>query len=121
MGDTMAVTGFTPAQKHLVLERDGHKCPICGRRAREVNHRANRGHGGFKAGNSLANACAICTMCNGAIEDDATAAETARARGVKISRYSDPTVIAYRHPLFACDVWLKADGSYTFDPPMVEV
>lgn len=107
-------TGFTPEQKAIVLERDGHKCPMCGHRALEVNHRANRGAGGHKGSNRLSNACAICHDCNGLIESDPAQAELARERGVKLSRYDDPTVIPYLHPIFDMFVLLSDTGEFVF-------
>lgn len=99
-------------QKQIILFRDGNKCPICGKVAREVNHRANRGSGGFRAANTLANACAICWECNGLIESDADYAEKARERGVKISKHDDPREVEYFHPLLSMRVLLQDDGGY---------
>lgn len=105
----MTVNGFTPEQTAAVLMRDGYKCAMCGERARVANHRSNRGSGGFKGGNTLANACALCHDCNGLIESDAEFAAEARRRGVKLSRYDDPTVIRYLSPLFGMWVYLHDD------------
>ena len=112
------LTGFTERQKAIVLERDGQKCPICGQRAREVNHRANRGSGGFLAGNRLSNACVICWICNGLIESDPEFADLARSRGVKLSRYADPLAVPYLHPIYGVEVWLDDTGSFSFDAPV---
>ena len=73
------------------LDRDGH-CPHCGRTDDTLvpNHRANRGVGGFKAGDKPANIVVLCSRANGLIEADAQEAETARRFGWKISRYDDP-------------------------------
>jgi len=110
----MSSTGFAPQQVALVLDRDGHRCPICYHRAQTANHRANRGHGGHRASNRLANACAICHECNDAIERDGDAAELARDRGVKISRYDDPTDVDYWHPIYLMPVRLDDDGGFAF-------
>ena len=106
----MSTTGFTPEQKLAVLMRDGYKCPMCGHVAREVNHRGNRGHGGFLGANTLDNGCAICHECNGLIESDAEFAAEARRRGVKISRYDVPDMVRFLSPLFGMWVYLTADG-----------
>lgn len=110
----MPTTGFTTEQVRLVLDRDGHRCPICGERAQTANHRANRGHGGHRASNRLANACAICHRCNDAIERDGDLAELARDRGVKISRYDDPTAAEYLHPIYNMRVLLDDAGGFAF-------
>lgn len=110
----MPTTGFTAEQVRIVLERDAHTCPICYHRAETANHRANRGHGGHRASNRLANACAICHRCNDAIERDPDAAELARSRGVKISRYDDPTAVDYLHPLYRMPVRLDDSGGLAF-------
>jgi len=110
----MPQTGFTPSQVALVLDRDGHRCPICGERAQTANHRANRGHGGHRASNRLANACAICHRCNDAIERDGDLAALARDRGVKISRYDDPTKAEYLHPIYGMRVRLDDTGGFAF-------
>jgi hypothetical protein len=104
--------GFTPDQKRAVLLRDGHRCPVCGLAADEVNHRANRGAGGYKAGNTLANACAICRTCNGLIESNADTANTARHLGVKISRDDDPTRVPLWSPFFHQWVQITDTGLY---------
>jgi hypothetical protein len=117
----VSTTGFTPEQTATCLFRDGHKCAMCGRRATTANHRANRGAGGHRGSNGLANACAICTDCNGLIESDAALADVARARGVKLSRYDDPTTVPYLSPLYAVPVLLDDLGGFTFVPTTAPV
>ena len=113
-------SGFTTEQKAVVMFRDFELCPMCYSKAETVNHRANRGAGGFKAANTLSNACAICHRCNGLIESDAEFAELARRRGVKLSKYDDPETAPYFHPMFRLWVLLEPSGDYTFtDPPAV--
>lgn len=111
----MSSTGFTQQQKHVVLERDNHQCPMCMARADTVNHRANRGAGGFRAGNVLSNACAICHSCNGLIESEPELQALAVQLGVKISRYEDPALVPYLHPVFGW-VLLEADGGFSLLP-----
>lgn len=104
------MSGFTPEQTRIILERDGHRCAMCGQRARVANHRANRGHGGHRGSNRIANGCALCHECNGLIEADADLAELARRRGVKLSRYDDPTLEPYLHPILNMVVLLDDEG-----------
>lgn len=110
----MSQTGFTPEQRAIVLYRDFRICPMCGRLADQVNHRANRGAGGYQAGNRLSNACAICWECNGLIETDADTAELARRRGVKLSRDDDPEQVEYWHPFYRLPVLLLDSGDFVF-------
>lgn len=110
-------TGFTPEQTTTILFRDGQKCAMCGHRASVANHRANRGHGGHRDSNRLSNGCALCATCNGLIESDPVQATIARLRGVKLSRYDDPTAEPYLSPLFGCEVWLDDVGGFTMEPP----
>lgn len=111
----MVTAGFTPAQRQAVLERDNYQCPMCLRRADTVNHRANRGHGGHKASNTLSNACAICWACNGLIESDAALAQEAIRRGVKVSRYDDAKAMPYQHPMYGL-VLLDDAGGFDLAP-----
>ena len=76
------------------VERDKH-CPHCGSTDDTLvpNHRANRGHGGHKAGNQPANIVVMCSFSNGLIESDAGAAAWARRYGWKIGRYDDPAKV----------------------------
>lgn len=113
-----SVTGFTVEQKEIVLFRDFGTCPMCYKKAGQVNHRANRGSGGYLGANTLANACAICWTCNGLIEHDPEYAELARFRGVKLSRYDDAETEPYFHPGFRLWALLEnGRGDYTFTRP----
>lgn len=55
-----------------------------------VQHRSNRGSGGYKAGNNPANYVLLCSAFNTLIESDAKAAGMARRFGYKLSRYDNP-------------------------------
>lgn len=79
------------AQFQRFIDRDQH-CPHCGTTDDTLvpQHRANRGHGGYKAGNQPANIIVLCSRMNGLIESDPEAAEVARLHGWKIGRYQDP-------------------------------
>lgn len=73
------------------IDRDGH-CPHCGTTDETLvpNHRANRGHGGHKAGNQPSNIIVLCSYMNWLIETDAATAAYAREMGWKLGRYADP-------------------------------
>lgn len=107
----MKAKGFTTEQKRIILDRDGHKCAVCGKRATEANHRANRGMGGSMDKNRLSNGCAICTRCNGEIESNPVLANIARNLGVKLKWDDDPEVVTYFHPVLMMRVRLFDDGS----------
>lgn len=111
------MAGFTPEQRAIALFRDFDTCCLCRRRATVVNHRANRGMGGFGGANILSNACALCSLCNDAIEQDGDDAAAAREAGVKLSRYDDPHLVPYMHPYLRLLVWPRDDGDYTLEPP----
>lgn len=86
---------MTPKQFAPILTRDGH-CPCgCGCPADQLvpQHRANRGHGGYKAANRPSNIIALCSRTNGLIESSSRAADQARIYGWKISKWADPTEI----------------------------
>ena len=93
------------------LDRDVH-CPHCGTTDDTLvpNHRANRGHGGFKAGNAPANIIVLCARMNGLIEADPEAATVARNAGWKIGRYDDPA----EKPVFDMTIgaWFYLDNNY---------
>ena len=105
-------TGFTRAQREVILDRDPMcQFPRCGKEANEVNHRANRGMGGFKGGNTIANGCGLCTFHNFIIEVDANEAAFAAFHGVKISRYADPRKVPLIHTQHG-PILLNDDGSW---------
>ena len=108
-------TGFTPAQVAATLLRDGGMCalsgqhPSCTGRADTANHRLNRGRGGSKLRNGMANACAICHHCNGLIEQDAEYATLARHLGVKLREGDTPEQIPLWSPFFR--QWVRVDDN----------
>lgn len=55
-----------------------------------VQHRGNRGMGGFRAGNAASNLIVLCAAMNLKIESNAVYANLALDYGWKISRYADP-------------------------------
>lgn len=113
----MTPTGFTSAQKAVILWRDGGLCCMCGGWADEANHRLNRGMGGRLSLNHYANGCAICHDCNGRIESDPEYAELARQRGVKLREGDDPRLIGWLSPFYRMTVWSLENGDLSFDPP----
>ena len=93
------------------IDRDGH-CPHCGTTDDTLvpQHRANRGHGGHKAGNAPSNIIVLCAKANGLIESDADSATVARTFGWKLGRYDDPT----EKPFFDIQLgdWFLLDNNY---------
>lgn len=114
------MAGFDATQKAIVLFRDGGKCCLCGGVAEVANHRINRGMGGRNSLNRLSNACALCHICNGLIESDASAATLARTRGIKLDDGTDPAATPYLSPFYGIPVWVRDDGDLTFTAPDTE-
>lgn len=85
---------MTAVPKRLLTaldNRDGHRCAwhwegACDPSTLVPHHRQNRGMGGSRDGNNLANLVWLCAEMNGFIEADARAAWAARRRGVKVPR-----------------------------------
>jgi hypothetical protein len=76
-------------------------CWHCGTEATLVpHHRANRGHGGSKALDTLRNVILVCAQFNSEMESDAAVASWARDLGLKLSRYASPTAAVF-------DNWAK--------------
>lgn len=80
----------------LVYERDSHKCASCGFNALSIQHRINRGAGGDPKGyrNVLSNLMALCVLCNGALEADASFRATGIRQGWKCQSWDDPERVA---------------------------
>lgn len=92
-------------------ERDGDVCAFTGVESDRLvpHHRANRGHGGFKAGDRLSNLVLVDSIVNGRFEHDLQ--KKAQLLGFKISRYAEPDSIPILHKGFNGWVLLKDDGS----------
>lgn len=107
---------FTVVEKNAVMLREGFRCSMeCGRVATTANHRLNRkmgGRGKASPVGSLANACAICDVCNDGIESDATLREEALRRGVKLEEHQDPEETLMWHPLYRS--WVRLGVNLTF-------
>lgn len=102
--------------KHIVRalrERDGNVCAWSGLESDTLvpHHRANRGAGGFKAGDKLSNLVLVDSIANGRFESDLQ--RRAQLLGFKISRYADPQSIPIFHQCFGGWVLLLDDGSVT--------
>lgn len=81
-----------------VAPRDGRACAHCGvTDGLSIQHRANKGMGGSKAREGLANGCILCVMFNVDLEQSAEAAARARRMGWKISKYDDPETVPFWH------------------------
>lgn len=103
----------SPLHKKLVARDDG-LCAWHGRgcdpETHVPHHRANRGAGGWKAGDELSNLVLLCSEINGLIESDPEYAEAARLRKLKISKFADPEKVPIWLPL-AGWVLLGDDGT----------
>lgn len=73
-------------------------------------HRANRGIGGYRAGDALSNLVLLCAY-NSLIESDSVIAAEARSLGIKISRHSDPRTVPIQHQQHGL-VLLDDDGGF---------
>jgi len=93
------------------IDRDQH-CPHCGTTDDTLvpQHRANRGHGGHKAGNQPANIIVLCALINGLIESDPEVAETARRNGWKLRRHEDPLTEPFYDA--TTGAWFTLDNDY---------
>lgn len=74
-------------------------------------HRAG-GMGGGKAKHRLSNVIWLCSAMNGDIESDPILAREARERGIKISKFKNPTLVPIEHAVHGL-VRLNDDGGYT--------
>lgn len=104
-----------PVPKKLVQalrDRDGNVCAFTGIESERLvpHHRANRGAGGFKAGDRLSNLVLVDSIVNGRFEHDLQ--ERAKVLGFKISRYADPESIPLFHKVHGW-VLLRDDGGVT--------
>lgn len=90
--------------------RDGHVCAYCGIDDDTLvpHHRANRGHGGRKSLDRIANLCFLCSRCNGDAESDADVAASMRDLGIKISSHATPELVPVTR--YGTDYWLTSDG-----------
>lgn len=97
-----------------VFERDGYRCPHCGKRANSVQHRANRGMGGSKHRDGAANLLAFCWAFNTAMEQSADDADTGIKNGWKLTQYQDPLTAPFYDA--ADEQWYILDDDYNRTP-----
>lgn len=93
--DGEVMPSFTKDQRNVIVARDGYQCVPCNVlfgycnspvSHLVVHHRANRGMGGSKEANTIANGITCCSAQNTAFEASAEAASLARAHGWKLAR-----------------------------------
>jgi hypothetical protein len=88
-------TGFTPATKAAIHDRDGDRCCLCGfifpRSELTAHHRRNRQAGGSTVpeANSVRNGLTLCWGDNGLIESNADRAQEARDWGIKLESWQE--------------------------------
>lgn len=111
------MTGFTTAEKAIILFRDGFKCCLCGGVAEVAHHRINRGMGGRPSLNRLSNGCALCNRCNVDAESVDEVQARAYALGVKLREGDNPAEVPYISPFYGIPVWPRDDGDLTFAAP----
>jgi hypothetical protein len=79
-----------PQTFRKLLARDSH-CLHCGEtEAVSPNHRINRGMGGSRNRDQPSNLVILCSLYNGAIESNPTAAAEAKRYGWKLESWQDP-------------------------------
>ena len=125
-------TGFTPAQKRTIRDRDGgcivhteNYAPLpylCLGKLTE-HHRKNRGNGSVQSRNRVANGMLVCAQVNQAFESDPDFAEYARDKGWKLRSDFQIEETGIWVPRLQRFVWLDDEGSYLSQPygSLVEV
>lgn len=98
------MTALSKTLERALDARDGHACAwhyvgACDTDTLVPQHRANRGMGGRRSLERLSNIVWLCSEVNGLIESDATYAESARARGIKISSHDEPSHAPILHAI----------------------
>lgn len=107
-------TGFDPATRALILNRDQHACIIAVScdgspgTAQTVHHLENRGMGGAPSCNTVQNGVASCHLDNGWVEDNV---DRARLLGWKRRRGDPPD-----RPVFYPAGWYRLDPDGTRHP-----
>lgn len=111
---------MTPAQRAKLLNaRDGHRCAWTGQDTETLvpHHRVNRGMGGSKQADNIANLVWLDAGLNGLIESDAHHAREALARGIKLRSWQDPTTTPIVHAVHGV-VLLLDDGTVIKEPAL---
>lgn len=119
----MSRVSFSLEQKRLIVKRDQH-CVIhhhnyhpdfhyaacSGELA--IHHRLNRGMGGSKSRNRVANGLLVCTVANGLMESNADYAAKARVFGWKIRTDNEVATVPVWVPWLQRSVYLNDEGQY---------
>lgn len=108
------MSGFTPAQRRLILARDVSCIPHAGQcyGPLVVHHRAGRGMGGRKSANVVSNGLTTCWQWNDRVEQDAALAAEAREFGWKLASFEDPATVPVYVPEIGDRVRLDNEGHY---------
>ncbi|MEV7827526.1 hypothetical protein [Microbacterium enclense] len=105
----MRSTGFTKPQLATLRTRDNDRCVWTGNHTDRLipQHRVNRGMGGNRHLNVLTNGLLLDSIINGLIESDPTLGVVAKAFGIKVERWADPTDVpvfyAHEHAWYALE------------------
>lgn len=109
-------TGFTRAQKITIAARD-LGCVVHGAGGDCVgeltyHHRKNRGHGGAKSRNRVANGLMVCSRFNTLVEAMPDVAAQARKNGWKLRTDFEIETLPVFIPRLGRFVYLDDDGNY---------
>lgn len=108
------MNGFTRAQKLTITARDLDCVPHGGRCGGELthHHRKNRGNGGVKSRDRVANGLLVCSAWNSAAESDADLAADARHHGWKLRADHEIETLSVYIPRLHAWVYLDDAGNY---------
>lgn len=113
---TLPSNDFSPAVRALIMERDGHRCVVCGRFLGEVaniHHRRLRSQGGTGAAENGITVCGSGTMgCHGKIHQHIA---TSRSAGLIVPSWDDPALIPVN--TWRGTMLLLPDGNYLTKAP----
>jgi hypothetical protein len=89
-GMRLSMSKVTAKTRSMVYDRDGSRCPSCGFTSPlSIQHRINRGMGGSKLRDNLANLLTMCIGCNTALEADASFRTSGLHMGWKLNSWDD--------------------------------
>jgi hypothetical protein len=102
--------------RQQVIDRDGC-CPCCGDvYMLTIHHRINRGMGGSRKRDNLANLMVLCSQTNQALESDPVWQRRAIEYGWKLRPWDDPTFIPVYEPMWGNWWWLDDEGGRDLVP-----